>query len=64
MATSYGAEALGLADRVGKLAEGLGPGVLAFGHGAAVPDDPERFVLSKHARERRVLARPSLPEAA
>jgi cytosine/adenosine deaminase-related metal-dependent hydrolase len=58
MATSYGAQALGLGDRIGMLAEGLAPGVLAFDHDEAAPADPERFVLSRSQRRRRVLARP------
>lgn len=60
MATSFGAQVLGLADRVGKLAEGLAPGVIAFEHGAALPADAERFVLSRAANRRTVLARPGL----
>jgi cytosine/adenosine deaminase-related metal-dependent hydrolase len=58
MATRYGARALGLEDRIGMLAEGLAPGVLAFDHDATAPADPERFVLSRSQPRRRVLARP------
>jgi cytosine/adenosine deaminase-related metal-dependent hydrolase len=60
MATSYGAQALALADRVGRLAPGLAPGVLAFAHGRNAPADPERFLLSRAAAERTVLARPGV----
>jgi cytosine/adenosine deaminase-related metal-dependent hydrolase len=60
MATSFGAEALGLAQRVGRLAPGLDPGVIAFEHAGAAPSDPERFVLSHAPLRRRVLSRPSL----
>ena len=59
MATSFGADALGLAGHVGRLAPKLGPGVLAFEHGAAPPADPERFVLGRAALRRQVLARPA-----
>jgi aminodeoxyfutalosine deaminase len=59
MATSFGAEALGLSEHVGTLAPGLGPGVIAFEHEGAPPADPERFVLSRAASARRVLARPA-----
>ena len=58
MATSYGADALGLADRIGTLAEGLAPGAVAFEHDGPPPADPERFVLSRAAKRRTVLARP------
>ena len=67
MATSGGADALGLSARVGRLREGRGPGVLAFEHGATAPSDPERFVLSRGPLRRTMLARPNLdplrPEA-
>lgn len=58
MATSYGAEALGLSSTLGTLAVGKAPGVLAFGHGASAPADPERFLLSRTTRDRVVLAQP------
>lgn len=58
MATSYGAEALGLSRTLGTLAPGKAPGVLAFPHGASAPVDPERFLLSRTTRERTVLAQP------
>jgi cytosine/adenosine deaminase-related metal-dependent hydrolase len=61
MATSFGAEALGLGERVGRLVPGLSPGVVAFEHTGAAPADPERFVLSHAPLRRRVLARPSGP---
>jgi cytosine/adenosine deaminase-related metal-dependent hydrolase len=60
MATSFGAEALGLAERVGRLLPGLDPGVIAFEHAGAAPSDPERFVLSHAPLCRRVLSRPSV----
>ncbi len=60
MATSYGAEALGLQQEVGRLAPGLAPGVLAFEHAEPAPSDPERFVLSGAASRRQMLARPDL----
>jgi cytosine/adenosine deaminase-related metal-dependent hydrolase len=59
MATSYGADALGLGERVGRLREGLSPGLIAFEHEGAAPADPERFVLSRAALRRSVLARPA-----
>lgn len=63
MATSFGARVLGLEHRLGTLAEGLAPGVVAFGHQANVPEDPERFVLSRAASRRSVLARPDCSQA-
>ena len=57
MATSWGAAALGMGDRVGTLAEASSPGVIAFEHEGAAPADPERFVLSRAAKRRSVLAR-------
>lgn len=62
MATSGGADALGLSARVGRLRPGLSPGVIAFEHGAAAPGDPERFVLSRAPLRRTVLARPNLAQ--
>jgi len=59
MATAYGADALGLGHLVGRLAPGLTPGVLAFEHGAELPDDPEGFVLSATGASRRLLTRPA-----
>lgn len=56
MATSFGAEALGLQARLGRLAEGMRPGVVAFDHDGPAPTDPERFVLDPRAASRRVLA--------
>jgi cytosine/adenosine deaminase-related metal-dependent hydrolase len=61
MATSFGARALGLSARLGRIAEGLLPGVLAFPHGATVPADPERYLLARSTRERIVLSRPAPP---
>jgi cytosine/adenosine deaminase-related metal-dependent hydrolase len=62
MLTSWGAAALRLDDRLGTLAPGKSPGVVAFEHApGAVPDDPERFILSagkRTAPERDVLSRP------
>lgn len=59
MATAYGADALGLGHLVGRIAVGLAPGLLAFEHGAEVPDDPERFVLAATDAPRRMLAQPA-----
>jgi aminodeoxyfutalosine deaminase len=56
MATSFGAEALGLERTLGQLAVGLQPGVVAFAHEGAPPSDPERFVLSARTPRRQVLA--------
>lgn len=58
MATSFGARALGLDDRLGRLAPGLAPGVVAFELEGQRPADPERFILSPRAKSRRVLSRP------
>jgi cytosine/adenosine deaminase-related metal-dependent hydrolase len=55
MATSFGAEALGLGAEVGRLREGLSPGLLAFEHEGAAPIDPERLVLSLRSSTRRVI---------
>jgi len=63
MATSYGAAALGYEDTLGTLAPGKAPGVLAFGHGASAPIDPERFLLSRTTRDRSVLAFPGPVQA-
>jgi cytosine/adenosine deaminase-related metal-dependent hydrolase len=62
MATWYGARALRLEHRVGALAEGLSPGVLAFDLDRPV-DDPARHVLRSPPLTRRVLARPALPDS-
>jgi cytosine/adenosine deaminase-related metal-dependent hydrolase len=56
MATHWGAEALGLSQRLGRLAPGMRPGIVAFEHEGVPPADPERFVLGKLAARRRVLA--------
>jgi len=63
MATSFGAKLLRLDAELGTLAPGKRPGLLAFEHQGEAPRDPERFVLSRRARARSVLARParSLP---
>jgi cytosine/adenosine deaminase-related metal-dependent hydrolase len=58
MATSFGADALGFGARVGRLAPGRAPGVIAFPHAGAAPADPERFVLGRASTPRSVLARP------
>jgi cytosine/adenosine deaminase-related metal-dependent hydrolase len=58
MATSYGAAALGFEERLGRLAAGLSPGVVAFELDGQRPADPEAFVLSPRAKSRRVLSRP------
>ena len=60
MATCFGAEALRLGDELGTLGPGKRPGLIAFEHGlGAPPSDPERFVLSRRALARKLLARPS-----
>jgi cytosine/adenosine deaminase-related metal-dependent hydrolase len=59
MATWYGARALGLSDRVGALAPGLAPGVLAVD--LADPEiDPLKVLLRSPPPSRRVLVRPGL----
>ena len=58
MATSFGAQALGLGASLGRLARGMRPGVLAIAHGPTPPDDPERFVLTELERPRKLLAGP------
>lgn len=59
MATGWGADALRLGDRFGRLAPGKTPGVLAFEHApGAPPVDPEAFVLSRAPVSRKVLSRP------
>ena len=63
MATWYGARALRLEHRVGALAPGLSPGLLAFDLEHDVPD-PAAYVLRSPPRPRRVLARPALPDSA
>ena len=55
MATSFGARALGLEHRVGRIAPGLAPGVLLIEGRTA---DPLAYVLAQAARPRRVLVRP------
>jgi aminodeoxyfutalosine deaminase len=62
MATYHGAEALGLSHRVGALAVGRSPGVLAFDLAQPVAD-PLRYLLRAPPPARRVLARPRLPTA-
>ncbi|HEX7481450.1 MAG TPA: amidohydrolase family protein [Polyangiales bacterium] len=64
MATSYGAEVLGFAHLVGRLAPGLSPGVIAFEHGSSAVDDPERYVLEHDKAPRRVLSRPAYQRSA
>lgn len=59
MASSYGAQALGLSHLVGQLVPGRAPGVLAFHHGPGVPADPERFVLAAPDAARELLRRPT-----
>jgi cytosine/adenosine deaminase-related metal-dependent hydrolase len=59
MATGYGAAVLGFGDRLGRLAAGLSPGVVAFDLDGQRPADPEAFVLSSRAKSRRVLSRPT-----
>jgi aminodeoxyfutalosine deaminase len=63
MASWYGARALGLSQRVGALAEGLAPGLLAVD--LADPEiDPLKVLLRSPPPGRRVLCRPALPTAA
>jgi cytosine/adenosine deaminase-related metal-dependent hydrolase len=66
MATSFGADALGFSDKLGTLAVGKRPGIVAFLHEGNPPSDPERYVLSKEAKKREVLVRPGtvLPQEA
>lgn len=60
MATSYGAQALGYAALLGRLAPGLAPGVLAFEHSpGAAPSDPERYVIENAHAPRIMLSRPA-----
>jgi cytosine/adenosine deaminase-related metal-dependent hydrolase len=59
MATYYGARALELHDRVGALAVGLAPGVVAFELKGQV-DDPAAFLLRFPSTPRRVLCRPGV----
>lgn len=58
MATSYGADVLGLGHRVGLLRAGFAPGVVAFEHDGPAPEDPERFVLSRAPLGRTRIAEP------
>ena len=60
MATTYGAAALGLADRLGRLAPGLTPGVLCFELDGVIPADPEQAMLGPGLGVPRVLSRPPL----
>jgi cytosine/adenosine deaminase-related metal-dependent hydrolase len=60
MACWFGARALGLSHRVGALAEGLTPGLLAVDVEREV-DDPFKLLLRSPPPPRRVLARPALP---
>jgi cytosine/adenosine deaminase-related metal-dependent hydrolase len=54
MAMSWGARALLLGDRLGTLAPGYAPGVLAFPYAGDPPEDPEEWLLAA-PRARRVL---------
>ncbi|MET0391173.1 MAG: amidohydrolase family protein, partial [Polyangiales bacterium] len=58
MATSWGADALGVGDRVGRLEPGFSPGLLAFEHTGPQPSDAARFILEQERAPRRVLMRP------
>jgi aminodeoxyfutalosine deaminase len=60
MATWFGARALGLEQRVGALAPGLTPGLLAFDI-ERVDIDPTKHLLRSPPPARRVLARPRMP---
>jgi 5-methylthioadenosine/S-adenosylhomocysteine deaminase len=55
MATSFGAHALGLEHRLGRIAPGLAPGVLLI---EGRTTDPLAHVLAQAGRPRRVLVRP------
>jgi len=59
MATSWGADALDLGARLGRVREGVYPGLIAFEHGHIEPADPLRFVLSAERAPRHMLLRPS-----
>jgi cytosine/adenosine deaminase-related metal-dependent hydrolase len=59
MATSWGADALGLGHWVGRLQPELYPGVIAFEHTGSPPADPARFVLQDERAPRHVLVRPA-----
>lgn len=59
MATGWGADALRVSDRVGRLVAGLAPGAIAFPHSpSAIPSDPEAWVLSGQATTRHILVPP------
>ena len=58
MATHWGAEALGLGARLGRLAPGLAPGVVAFAHDGSPPADPERWWVAARRHTREVLCPP------
>ena len=61
MAMGHGADALGLAHRVGRMRVGLAPGLIAWNHGSRAPEDPESFVLQfPDKTPREILSRPSL----
>lgn len=60
MACWFGAVALGLSHRVGALAPGLAPGLLAVELEREI-DDPFQVLLRSPPPPRRVLARPALP---
>jgi cytosine/adenosine deaminase-related metal-dependent hydrolase len=60
MATWFGARALGLEQRVGALAPGLTPGLLAFDL-ERTDIDPCKYLLRSPPPARRVLARPHMP---
>jgi len=62
MATWHGAVALGLQHRVGALAPGLTPGLVAFDLAQPV-SDPYAHVLRSPPPARRVLARPLRPQS-
>jgi cytosine/adenosine deaminase-related metal-dependent hydrolase len=62
MATSWGADALGFGEVLGRITPGRYPGLLAFHHvgsAAAVPSDPASFVLDQESARRQVLVRPN-----
>jgi cytosine/adenosine deaminase-related metal-dependent hydrolase len=59
MATSWGADALGFGNILGRIAPQRYPGIVAFEHAAdSAPSEPARFVLDQQTAQRRVLVRP------
>ena len=62
MATGWGARVLGFGGVLGELRPGAYPGVLAFEHGSAAPQDAARYVIQASEKlERRIVSRPHYP---